>query len=240
MHFHITINGVDLVYTYIRKNACSSWKRMFVGQSRYAGRKREYSSRLQFMLDNHRIRGKRTIHSVPYRIVCIREPCSRLVSGFLNQIVCRSGTGSRVIDEVSRSIQQEVRTISFRRFVAGYLDQQPVSRMNPHFVPQSTHMKDVDYTHYVPMERLCVAMESIVGEEVARAYFGKPSNVTGSYLGDSDSAMDASVEELHRQWIENGQLPSASALIDDEIYQRISRIYGEDVALWEQFGPTRS
>lgn len=227
-HFGVRVNSVDVAYLYIRKNACSSWKRLLVENSPYKDRRSEYRSDVAFLQKFHSISRTQKLAGYPNRIVVVRDPIERCVSGFLNQIVMRKGEGSRPIQHVERRCNEGIGRMTFRQFVESYLLITDEGNLNPHFIPQVSHLAPMRYTHMWHLNELESRAKSLFGCEVGERYFGKRWNSTGKVGRYETPAADLTVDTLYRRFRKERTLPSVDALLDEALSEALNDVYSKD------------
>ncbi|MEO2022303.1 MAG: sulfotransferase family protein [Pirellulaceae bacterium] len=144
-----------LIYCPIEKNACSSikrWMHQFMG---YTNQPFDYH---KFMAKRHSLRGKsprkveRLLNDPTYlKIAVVRNPWSRLVSGFLNKIVRpRKPQLSRAFLEVDIDNYDG---LTFRQFVQIIVQHNPRTT-NSHWRPQHLFLADTQFDIVGRMEQL--------------------------------------------------------------------------------------
>lgn len=180
-HYRIRIGEIELAYLYIRKNACSAWKRLFIQESPARARRPEYDSAMAFMQREHRVRSVRELARVPNRVVVLRDPIERVVSGFTNQLIMRLGERSKPIGNVETKCGKRVGELTFAEFVNEYILATRDHEINPHFLRQSAHLAPVEYTHMWLLDDLETSAARLLGAELSEKYFGRPRNATASY-----------------------------------------------------------
>jgi hypothetical protein len=168
-HFRLPIGGKRVVYAYIRKNACSAFKRAAgLPSSAHVGQ----------LVENFRWRLWQPSDAA---IFVYRDPVERLVSLYRNKIL--DGDGNSDILHSYESIMNEEPS-SFERFV-----EFAVLEADPHCIPQYRHLKPIRYTHAIAIDRLHEIMTSIVGEEAAEPFRHKVNSSRPTPVDVSDRAL---------------------------------------------------
>lgn len=221
------------VYCYIRKNGCSAFKRLFVERSGKAAQRDPGESEIRFMTRFHRAHDGDIGADYP-TVLVVRDPFERLVSAFLNQIVMRlSRDGSEFGWTVEAATGRAIGAISFRELVRGYILPASPDSLDGHVRPQVRHLAAIRYTHAVPLSHLEEAMASILGEESAATYFGRPTNATAQFPTDKAAgAEDMSAAEIARVFAEKSVLPDKSAFADAKLIEEIDAYYAGDRRLF--------
>lgn len=226
------VDGIEFVYVYIRKNACSSWKNFFINESSAEKTEEDWANPLGFMQRNHRVRSFGQIAKSANRIVVLREPLERLVSGFLNQYVMRLQRGSAMHDDVAKISQVPVAEITFRQFTEHYLLRVSPEDLNPHFYSQESHLAAVEYNRIWLMEELRSKVEALFGHEISERYFSRKVNATVDIPRYETRALDLPARKLFRRWSQHGQLPSVKALTTGALGDQILSYYAKDALLY--------
>lgn len=233
-HFGMKVEGLYFVYVYIRKNACSSWKHFFINESTAKKTDADRENPLRFMERHHRVRSVQSIRAAPNRIVVLREPVERVVSGFLNQYVMRLKRGSGVHDDVTSRTQVACHDVTFRQFLDQYLLDSCPNELNPHFYTQASHLADVDYNRVWLMDKLEDEVRGVFGSRIAETYFARRTNATSHIPKYEHPAMDVTAGALYLEWKRSGVLPSKKALAPKELAGKIRSYYEEDVRLYKK------
>ena len=149
LHLSVPIGEKVIRYAYIRKNGCSAFKSAlgYPPETEISEIKRK-----------HGCRWKR----YDATIFVWRDPEERLVSLYRNKII--DGVNN---EEIMRKYERycEGDIYDFEKFVEfSILD------LDPHCLPQSSHLRPIVYTHAIPLKRLYQAMVEIVGREAAQPF----------------------------------------------------------------------
>ncbi len=239
-HFRISVRGVRVAYAYIRKNACSAWKQVFAHESRHAHRAQEYEDLLTFMGDFHKVRRLDVLEATPNRVLILRDPVDRAISGFLNQYVMRLERQFVLHELVTAATGEPAESMTFRQFVHTYLAGVEPSQLEGHFLPQALSAAPMRYTHVWDIKRLHGKAALLLTRAVADRYFKRPINATQNIDRVDDPAADAPVSALFQRWKADGVLPSADALLDDDLTATLRRVYAGDDALRTNYGLRRA
>lgn len=200
-HYRLVVNRRVVVYTYIRKNACSAFKRLIGGRPSLRGfvnRLRKPGSRHDPDHLNHIKHFK--IHPDDFNfdkvddlVFVYRDPFERIVSLFLNKFV--EGKGA---EDIQRNFEQvcskSAGDASFEDFL-DYLSRE-FSLLDPHCYPQKSHLLEVAYTAPIDIKNLHGEITKIVGKDLANRFFLHPVNAVekaGSKSSETLSAYPARV-----------------------------------------------
>lgn len=242
-HFRIDVNG-GVGYCYIRKNACSSFRRFIVETSSLAEREQvqpDGRDRMRFMVEHHKMR-RHELEALPALIVVLRDPLERVVSGFLNQFVMRIGKRST---DLHRSIEDAVEntseSVTFNEFVNSYLACRPWEHVDRHFWPQVRYLAPVTYTHVLSQGTLAEDTERVFGSDASKRYFETRLNSTqGIERTQWYGAEDLAAGTLVRRFRKKKPLPRERDFLSGQGHTVLNRIYGDDVAVFEAYQRVRS
>jgi hypothetical protein len=234
-HFGITVGGVSIAYCYIRKNACSAWKRLFIEEAT-APFDRSEGREIAFMAAHHGLRTIPEIDRHEHRVVVVRDPVERYVSAFVSLMIAHTPPPTRSLRKRgSKAFGMPVEEASFELFLE---HQMPVAggrrgRLDKHFWPQAWHLAPVTYTDVIDIERLAPAMRAMLGDALGARYFDRPVNATAiapTYHDPEAPMLPANV--LHARYRETGQLPDKASFLGEGRDAIIRAAYAEDDALY--------
>lgn len=235
-HFGLKIGNVDVAYCYIRKNGCSSWKTVFVERSPHPYDKKEFPNPIGFMVRYHKVDTTEALAKFPTRVVVLRDPVFRVISGFLNQYVLRL---DRKMDNlhglVAAECDRPAEEVNFNIFVQSYLRNATHSTLNEHFWAQAWHLAPIPYTDIWPIEQMHARATRLLGTELADGYFKVKQNATSGYQTYEDqdaSALPAAV--LFERFKREGRIPDKKSFLQSGDADVIRAIYKEDEALYRK------
>lgn len=255
---YLVLQGPKLMYCPIPKNACSTLKRLFVRLSDL----REKEAVLQpANIHSYLIRNKTglTLKDYPrdeaeqmlrsrdyFRIVVLRNPYERLVSGYLHKFVIvpsRHPTYpphaiiKEVIDWVYRRNDRPVdyqRSITFRHFV-DYLSSNDDKHIDAHWKPQVNYLSDVSFHHYGCVERLD-DLRHVLCERLGSDVMLETTNVVPKAVGLVTNVPCPDL--LPGELVALGGLPKSYQLLDSSLRPTVRQRYKYDFDLYERlFGP---
>ena len=217
-------------YTNIPKNACTSFKRTFGRAQGWLGAN---APSAHDMTGAHWVLGLTRYVSVDERLVVIRDPFDRILSGYLNKFLKRedfsadqameTGLAGLLGPAASRS------DTTFAHFVE-YLSRTPGRNLNAHWRPQSDFIIG-SYTRYLRFEHLVedtafLAQRGLVLDEARGHATSTIQRDLGPGWGDRRAG------ELRRVRQRRGVLPSRDNMYDERLYAKVAERYAEDVALF--------
>ncbi|MGD1702136.1 sulfotransferase family 2 domain-containing protein [Dapis sp. BLCC M229] len=234
-HFHLKLNGVDFVYTYIRKNACSSFKKIFAAKSPMKKYLNNCQTIHRFMVKYHKINLVEEIDRFENRIAIIRDPYSRVVSAYLNQFIQNFGKQQRsdMYNSIKDNIDISPHLLTFRAFLSEYLTKIDYDNLDCHFWSQKEHLAPVKYNHLWLLDDLYENAKHLFDKKVADQFFSKKVNATSLFKKYDDDAADLPAYKIHDRFVKEGSLPSVSAFLVDDLDAVINELYVDDFKLFD-------
>jgi hypothetical protein len=232
-HFGISVGGISIAYCYIRKNACSAWKRLFIEESGAPFDKSAWRREIAFMAAQHGLRTISELERHDHRVVVLRDPVERYVSAFVSLMVAHTPPPTRHLRKRgSKAMGVPVDEASFDLFLEHQMPGPGRRRLDKHFQPQAAHLAPVAYTDVIPIERLAPAMKALLGDELGGRYFDRPVNATAiapTYHDPEAARVPARV--LRERYRETGTLPDKASFLGGGRDGVIRTAYAEDEAL---------
>lgn len=233
MHFSFTAGGKKIVYCYIRKNACSAFKRLIVGTSDKAEKPSFKNNTIGFLSLHYKSRYPRDFWAADHTVFVYRDPLERIISVFKNKFIQRSGAKD-MFDSYTRITGLDPENASFHDFVLTYL-RPKFAGLDSHVLPQRYHLQPALYSDAIPMTGLYTAMIGIVGQELADEHFKTPRNSSQ----DNNTYSDIGIEQLpsrilHERYANNKEMPTSQSFMTDEITQRIAQLYKTDASFYSR------
>ncbi|MES1936310.1 sulfotransferase [Salinisphaera hydrothermalis C27AD] len=227
--FELNVADKKILYTYIRKNACTSFKKLFVNESH--ARISEGGDEFTFMAQNHAVRSLKNLDH-DYRIVVLRDPIERVYSLFKNKFIQRNGH-----EDIFRNYydltRQSAEDASFTDFVTTYLAQ-PWQKRDPHTYAQRDHLLPISYNCVIMMEELSSSMRDLLGTTVSNQYFEKRINSSSDAKVIEGNFHDMPADALRRIYMEEESMPSLESLVSDEARTQLRLLYSRDFDLLSQ------
>ncbi|HEX6248592.1 MAG TPA: sulfotransferase family 2 domain-containing protein [Nocardioidaceae bacterium] len=223
---------LGVAYTYIPKNACTSFKRT-LGKAQ--GRFDDDTPSAHTMRMSWWLRGLAAYPRSEERIAVVRDPWDRLLSGYLNRFLMHTdvvadhawkhGLSDRLGPGRTRG------DVTFADFVE-FLAATPNHRLNEHWRPQTDFMIG-SYTRLVRFEHIAEDTTFLAGHglqlEAAR---GHATSVSRRDLGPGWGHRTA--RRLRRLRRRRGVLPTRENLYDAHLHALVAERYADDVALFER------
>lgn len=234
--YKIAFEDISIVYTYIRNNACSSFKNFFRWGSEYElGRGKET---LREMGRYHLVRDYKVAESADYRIFVYRDPVERMVSLYKNKFIQGSGAEGMHRDYYALT-GERAEDASFLDFITKYVSNVGrEEKLNPHVLPQSWHLMPICYNAAIHIKKLGEEMKFLVGENASKEIFSSPYNSTSIkknvFFGGGEGIKAYRYKEYLKT---DGVYPSLESLVTEKIRRKIVEVYSDD---YEMIGGVKS
>ncbi|SDI96742.1 Sulfotransferase family protein [Vreelandella titanicae] len=234
LHFRLAVKGKLICYLYIRKNACSSWKGVFLGESKYKEEASEYENAINFMGKYHKLRTLEQVRGIEHRIMIVREPVERLYSGYINQFLMRLGKNRQTSmhKEISQAVGKSAEKVTFNDFLTHYLFPRKDQKVDGHFWSQSSHMAEVEYNQVWLLPNLHQHATDFFGKDFADKYFLKKMNSTSQIEKYDLDCSDLPAQKLFESYVDEKRLPSLQSLVNRANRPLIEAYYADDVAIY--------
>tara|TARA_B100000700_G_scaffold221399_2_gene243768 strand:+ start:1126 stop:1932 length:807 start_codon:yes stop_codon:yes gene_type:complete len=236
--FLYSVNGDRILYTYIRKNACTAFKYLFREiyqpwqEPVYEPLIGELNKAIAVRQDD--IEAGKVGYDAS--LFVYRDPSERAISAFKNKLIQQSGA-----DDFIRTVEvfydKPFGEISFASFVTDYLAALTTDNwkaVDGHMYPQRWHLLPIKYTHVIEMGLLYEGMLELLPWELADKVFGTPANKTRekpTHMADVDSTTP--VSELVSIYNDTGFMPKKADILTDELEAELRKIYREDYEMLE-------
>lgn len=238
-HFIIKIDGVDYVYVYIRKNACSAWKKVFMAESSHQAEADKNLRPIEFMNKFHRATSLDAVTAVDRKIVILRDPVIRVYSAFINQIVMRMDRQYTLHRSIEQVTGKPIGRLNFSEFVNQYLTKVDPDQLDGHFQPQHRALVNIDYSHVWDLSSLHQKSAELLGPAFADRYFAKKVNSTERLTKTDERAWDLKIREIAKTFQNENVVPDIAALIRPETAENLRVFYQRDYKLLKTYGLER-
>jgi hypothetical protein len=228
-----------IAYTYVPKNACSSFKGTF---SRAQGWLADDAKSVHPMKPSRWLSGLVRYPAAEERIVVIRDPFDRIVSGYLNRFL---------MPRVDASVDHAMSTgladllppgsnrgdVTFADFVE-YLARTPSASLNEHWRPQSDFLIG-SYTRIIRFDH--IAEDAAFLADRGLPLMNRRGHSTSALRQDLGAGWGCrKARVLRRMRNRKGILPSPDSMYDDRLRAVVAERYAEDVDLFQSVRGTNS
>lgn len=236
---HLWFKGIDrgIVYPLIQKNGCSAFKNFLNSRTHHRQTVRRTIDALLF-----KKRPERPVW--PYWQVSIspdvidqndfifvyRDPADRLVSAFKNKFIDDSGN-KKILGNFQTIMRLSPEDACFNDFIE--YASHAFKDIDSHVWPQKAQLLSLPY-HPIKLTELTREMSKIIGSELAKAYFQKPSNQSAQLLKSLDSRADTLPVGVLRDAKAEGLGVTTTELLSSANIDRIREIYWQDYEMIEK------
>lgn len=233
-HFSFSIDGKEYSYCYIRKNACSTWKKFFAGVSPHKVESKKYANLINFMGDYHKIKSRRKLREIKESIVVTRDPVDRCFSGFVNQFMMRLDRQAGLHKSVENVLGKKVSDVSFVDFFYDYIMKAGDDELDAHFWSQVSHLDNIEYKHKIAIQYLEPYANTLFGGDLSERYFARRSNDTSRFLKSEEFDCNSSSGEMFELYRKEKTIPSAKGFFGDRLISDIYEAYEDDYAFYNE------
>lgn len=217
------------IYSLIPKNGCSAMRYSLGIENGFITGPENYrwihDNLYTFSAD------QRGLITAGYSFVILRCPYARVASAYLDKIVGNQVDAWALLPIYSTDEKAE--TLSFKRFVT-ILKNRGLLRSNIHWRPQSHFLVYSNYSDYFALEDFDTAIKTLkskLGFEVheTRHLYQHGSDGLEKMEGNYSKTPAHKLAQLRRE----GKVPSHNALYTADIFDLVSTIFADDVALYQ-------
>lgn len=223
---------LGIAYTYIPKNACTSFKKTFGLAQGWLpeGRGGAHEMKVSWWLD-----GLRTYRRVTEHIVVLRDPWDRLLSGYQNRFLMRHDPTTAhamrtgLADLLTPSADHT--DVTFAQFLQ-YLAATPDHRLNEHWRPQSNFLIG-RYSRVLRFDHLEEDALFLRDRDLdLKRVHGHRTSAFREDIGPGWGHRPA--KQIRQLKKEKHILPSRRSMYDPELKDLVAHRFAADVALWER------
>ena len=189
-HYEINLGGRKILYAYIRKNACTAFRRLLNDEyhrlhpSTDGARQRK---REDFLLSGNMKtflvlrKDLNDVSAYDNTMFVYRNPLDRLISVFTNKFIANKGA-----KDIARNFENltglDFDEATFSDFMS--YAQNDFEKLDRHLWPQKAHLWDIEYTDAISMDRLQQSMKGLIGGRhimvgQSERAFGPPHSARG-------------------------------------------------------------
>jgi hypothetical protein len=215
--FRLPCSHSFIAYTYIRKNACSTFKTYLTRCAGVSDIADPEVRKLRVNMD--RVKPERVKHS----IFVYRDPFERIVSGFLNKFVVNRA--SLVLDNYRKITGADPFDASFMDFLS-YLET-GAGEVDSHFWPQKAHLAEFTYTHPIHISRVTEVLSAMLNGEPHAETFAHKANETRYDPADNIDLRLTPLRDLITMH-DGGRAFAKQGFRNEEVLDRLQNLYASD------------
>lgn len=230
--------GVSFFYTYIRKNASTSFKKLF--QALYPDACPGDLPAIQCMVEHAQVKGltpEQIDQQFATKLFVYRDPIDRVFSVYKNKLIQQDGAKD-LLKRLEKVVGRDPALLTFDEFVHEYvalLETERWEEVDGHLYPQVWHLLPITYNKVIKIDHVYEGMKDILSKEVCEQVFKEPSNSTSlgaNKLGFADS--DCPTAFFRNQYIKDKSLPSSLEVISYSTRVLLRSIYAEDYKMIDE------
>lgn len=223
---------VSFFYTYIRKNASTSFKKLF--QVLYPGACLGDIPSIGCMMQHARVEGlvpEEVDQRFDIKLFVYRDPIDRVFSTYKNKIIQQDGAED-LLRRLEDVVERDPALLTFDEFVHEYvvlLETERWEEVDGHLYPQVWHLLPITYNKVIHMDNVYEEMQDLLPVELCDQVFKEPSNSTtkGSVpLPWADP--DCPAIYFRKKYTEGKALPTLKQLLTPATEARLREVYAED------------
>ncbi len=229
--------GVSFFYTYIRKNASTSFKKLFkvMHPGLCPGDIPSLACMAKYALVKD-LTPEEIDQSFANKVFIYRDPIDRAFSVYKNKLIQQDGAED-LLARLSKSVQRDAGLLTFDDFVNEYVSLLETDRweeVDGHLYPQSWHLLPITYNKVITMDSLYTEMQGLLPKELCDEVFLEPTNSTtkGTVpLAICDA--DCPAVYFQRKYAESKSLPTLEQILTPSAEARLREIYADDYRILE-------
>lgn len=228
-------DGVSFFYTYIRKNASTSFKKLF--QLMHPGLCPGEIPSIECMAKHVQVKDlspEEIENSYTNRIFIYRDPVERVFSVYKNKLIQQDGAEDLLIS-LNKVTGRNPGLMTFDDFINDYvslLETDRWSEVDGHLYPQSWHLLPITYNIVIPMEDVHKEMSKLIPKELCDQVFREPSNSTNKGSKPLENCdVDTPAVYFQRKYLQSKALPQLRQVLTPTAEKRLREIYSEDYCI---------
>ncbi|CAH1043980.1 sulfotransferase family 2 domain-containing protein [Halomonas sp. TD01] len=224
--------GVSFFYTYIRKNASTSFKMLF--KALYPDACPGDVPSVSCMIKNAQVNDldpKEIDQRFNFKVFVYRDPIERVFSTYKNKLIQRDGAED-LLNLLQKVVGRDPALLTFDEFVHEYvvlLETERWEEVDSHLYPQVWHLRPITYNKVIRMDNVYKEMQELLPNELCDQVFKEPSNSTtkgSTSLPWVDS--DCPAVYFRKKYAEGKALPSLRQLLTPATEVRLRELYAKD------------
>ncbi|WP_177345198.1 sulfotransferase family 2 domain-containing protein [Pseudomonas sp. CC6-YY-74] len=229
--------GVSFFYTYIRKNASTSFKKLF--KVLHPGLCPGDIPSLGCMAKYAQVRDltpEEIDRSFADKVFVYRDPIDRAFSVYKNKLIQQDGAED-LLGRLSKSVQRDAGLLTFDDFVNEYVSLLETDRwedVDGHLYPQSWHLLPITYNKVITMDSLYAEMRELLPEALCNEVFLEPTNSTTKGAVPLEMCdVNCPAVYFQKKYAEFKALPTLEQVLTPAAEARLKEIYADDYRILE-------
>ncbi|WP_244208625.1 sulfotransferase family 2 domain-containing protein [Vreelandella andesensis] len=236
--FFFEAEDVSFFFTYIRKNASTSFKKLF--QLLYPGACSGDLPSIHCLIKHAQVK-ELTPEEIDKRfstkLFVYRDPVDRVFSTYKNKVIQQDGAED-LLRRLEKVVGRDPALLTFDEFVQEYvvlLKTERWEEVDGHLYPQVWHLLPITYNKVIRMDNVYHEMCELLPAELCDRVFKEPTNSTtkGSVpLAWADP--DCPAIYFRKKYARGKLLPSLSQLLTPATEARLREVYADDYRMIEE------
>lgn len=231
-HLKFKIDERTFIYSYIRKNACTTFKKFLLKKFCSPDYGEQEIKTLCRTLEVERIDES---FDTAAQILVLRDPIERCCSLYKNKFIQQVGA-----EDIHKNLKHftgiSAADITFYKFVKNYLYaarncyghiDRSRFRIDPHCFAQVDHLWPIEYNCAFLMDDLSDVARKLFGRSIGEKFFTSRHNPSG-HAGVGVSCSKVSAGKLTELYRVEGRLPTDEELLNSEISGMLRDFYASD------------
>lgn len=230
--------GVSFFYTYIRKNASTSFKLLF--QELYPDACPGELPSIGCMAQHAQVKGlepDEIDQRFATKLFVYRDPIERVFSVYKNKLIQIDGAED-LLKRLEKVVGRDPALLTFDEFVHEYvvlLETERWEEVDGHLYPQVWHLLPITYNKVIRMGNAYQEMRELLPKELCDKVFKEPSNSTTK--GSTPLAFcdpDCPAIYFRKKYARAKALPTLQQVLTPATEARLRDIYAEDYRMIEE------
>lgn len=224
--------GTSFFYTYIRKNASTSFKRLF--KALYPEACPGELPSIRCMADHAQVNGlasEEVDRRFDTKLFVYRDPIDRVFSVYKNKLIQQDGAED-LLRRLEKVVERDPALLTFDEFVHEYVALLKTDRweeVDGHLYPQVWHLLPITYNKVIRMDAVYQEMRELLPAELCDQVFKDPSNSTTKdsvLLAEANSETPAGY--FRDMYVTSKALPMLKQVLTAGTEARLREIYADD------------
>lgn len=230
--FFFNAKGVSFFYTYIRKNASTSFKLLF--QALYPEACPGALPAIGCMIKHAQVKDlepEEIDQRFATKLFIYRDPIDRVFSTYKNKLIQKDGAED-LLKRLEIVVGRDPSLLTFDEFVHEYvvlLETERWEEVDGHLYPQVWHLLPITYNKVIRIDNVYQEMRELLPAELCDNVFKEPSNSTTK--GSTPLVFcdpDCPAIYFRKKYARSKALPTLQQVLTPAIEARLRDIYAED------------
>lgn len=229
---------MSFFYTYIRKNASTSFKKLF--QALYPGVCSDDPPSISCIAKHIRVKGltpEEIDQRFTIKLFVYRDPIDRVFSTYKNKLIQQDGAGD-FLSRLEAVVGRDPALLTFDEFIHEYvvlLETERWKEVDAHLYPQMWHLLPITYNKVIRMDKAYQEMQALLPSKLCDQVFKEPFNsTTKGSMPVIWADPDCPVVYFRKKYAYSKALPSLRQLLTPTTVDRLRALYADDYRMIEE------